>query len=391
MTIKKSLFATALAAVALSVSAQKTAGIETETVTAPESKTVYNVVPGWYVQAQFGGQYTLGETSCGKLMSPNFQVGVGYNFGKVIGARFAVNAWQSKAGVAEGNTNLEWKWNYVAPMFDATFNLSNLISGVNPNRLVDVSAFVGAGVNIAFGNDEANALYNAGNVMYLKNNWEGTKISGLGRVGALVDFKVSKKVSVNVEFSANMLSDQYNSKRAHNVDWYFNGLVGAKYTFGKVYKATKVELPKQIVYKDKIVEKVVEKIVEKPVEKKVLYTRFDTVQVNREERQPLHMEIFFNLAGFKLMGSEAQKVKEVANYLNKWSDAKLTIMGLCDKGTGTDAINIPLSEKRALLVKDLLVKQYGIPADRIVTKGLGSSIQPYEVPELNRVAVCEAE
>lgn len=394
MNIKKTLFAAALASFCLGVSAQ-TEDIETEVVKGPEEKTVYNVVPGWYVQAQFGGQYTLGESDFGKLISPNAQVGVGYNFGKVVGARFVVNAWQSKGAstlaISGAPHEYKWKWNYVAPMIDATFNLSNLISGVNPKRLVDVTAFVGGGVNIGFNNGEANAinnaLYDAFPVIYpgldqgLRLCWDGTKVRGVGHAGAIADFKVSKKVSVNLELAVTGLTDSYNSKKAGNIDWYFNALVGAKYNFGKVYKAKKIVYEPRIEYREKIVEK----IVEKPVEVKVVETK--TVAA----RPKLHVEIFFNLAAYKLLGSDAMKVKEAANYMKKYPDAKLTIVGLCDKGTGTDAINNPLSEKRANLVKDILVKQYGIPADRIEAIGKGSTEQPYDIPELNRIAICDAE
>ena len=57
-------------------------------------KTVNVFTPHWYAQAQIGGQYTLGEIGFGKLLSPNAQVGIGYNFNKVVGARFECMAEQ---------------------------------------------------------------------------------------------------------------------------------------------------------------------------------------------------------------------------------------------------------------------------------------------------------
>ena len=88
---------------------------------AQEAKTVNVFNPHWYGQVQIGGQYTLGEIGFGKLLSPNAQLGVGYNFNKVVGARLSVNAWQSKAGWnVAGMDQQKWKWNYVAPMVDAT-------------------------------------------------------------------------------------------------------------------------------------------------------------------------------------------------------------------------------------------------------------------------------
>ncbi len=373
MNIKKSLSIALLAAAAATVSAQE------------EAKTEYVFNPHAYVQAQVGGQYTLGEIGFGKLLSPNAQIGVGYNFHKVVGARFSVNAWQSKGGSCINGETYKWKYNYVAPIIDVTFNLSNLISGVNPNRLVDVTLLIGGGVNIGFNNGEAADASAAINNLILadtyaqsqalRNLWDGTKVRGVGRAAVAVDFKVSEKWTVGAEIQANAISDTYNSKKADNVDWYFNGLVGVKYNFGKTYTTKKIE--PTIVYRDRVVEK----IVEKPVE----------VVKNVAETQPLRMDVFFNLAGSKLLASEAQKVGEVAEYMKKYPESKVTITGLADKGTGTDAVNVPLSQKRANIVKDMLVKKYGIAESRITAEGKGSSEQPYTIPELNRVSICVAK
>lgn len=380
MNIKKSLFMTLLAGAAVSANAQE------------EAKTEYVFQPHAYVQAQFGAQYTLGEIGMGKLISPNAQIGVGYNFGKVVGARFIVNAWQSKGGSEIQGETYKWKYNYVAPIVDVSFNISNLISGVNPNRLVDVTAYLGGGVNIAFSNDEAvdvnDALTSAyGPAMqqseyvagqYLRHLWTGTTARAVGHAALAADFKVAKRWTVGAEVSANVLTDTYNSKKAGNADWYFNGLVGVKYAFGDTYKEKKTEpAAPQIVYRDRIVEK----IVEKPVETKKVETAVE----------PLRMDVFFNISGSKLLASEAQKVGEVAEYMKKYPDSKVTITGLADKGTGTDKINIPLSKKRADVVKNLLINKYGIAADRITAEGKGSSEQPYTIPELNRVSICVAK
>lgn len=374
MNIKKSIFMAVLASSALCASAQ-------------EAKTEYDFVPHWYVQAQVGGQYTLGEISFGKLVSPNAQIGVGYNFGKVVGARFVVNAWQSKAGSKIQGETYKWKYNYVAPMVDLTFNLSNLISGVNPNRLVDISAFIGGGVNIGFKNDEANDVNKALSSKYdlsaytdqsqlLRYCWDGTKVRAVGHAGLQADFKVTKNLSIGLEVAANVLNDHYNSKKAGNADWYFNGLVGVKYAFGNTSKARKIEpVEPQVIYRDRIVEKVVEK----------------PVEVKKVEVEPLRMDVFFNISGTKLLASEAGKVGEVAEYMKKYPDSKVTITGLADKGTGNDKINIPLSQKRAEIVKNTLINKYGISADRISAEGKGSSMQPYTINELNRVSICVAK
>lgn len=202
------------------------------TASAQEADKTVNVFnPHWYVQAQVGSQYTLGEIGFSDLISPNAQVGLGYNFNKVVGARLSFNAWQSKAGQKVQNTTYKWKWNYVAPMVDATFNLSNLFCGFDPNRVVDFGVFGGIGANIAWGNDEAadaqkailanKTVSNATSVGVhapLEYLWDGSKAHFAARLGANVDFRVSEKVKIGVELSANTLSDRFNSKKAGNPD-----------------------------------------------------------------------------------------------------------------------------------------------------------------------------
>ena len=124
--------------------------------------TEYVFQPHWYITLQGGGQYTLGEGKFGDLLSPTAQIGVGYNFTKVVGLRLAVNAWQSKGVIKLDDNDIatgleyegKWKWNYVAPSLEFTFNLSNIVCNYNPNRLLNVYALIGGGANIGFKNDE---------------------------------------------------------------------------------------------------------------------------------------------------------------------------------------------------------------------------------------------
>ena len=156
----------------------------------------------WFVSAHGGMQYTLGEASFGDLLSPAVQVAGGYQFTPWLAARLSVGAWQSKGGfngyMLNGvATNTTYKYNYVAPAVDVMFNLSNAIFGYNPGRVFNVSAFVGGGANVGFGNGEANDLAAAGYDM--RYNWTGTKVRAVGRGGLDLDFRVSERVSLGIE------------------------------------------------------------------------------------------------------------------------------------------------------------------------------------------------
>jgi hypothetical protein len=79
-----------------------------------------------------------------------------------------------------------------------------------------------------------------------------------------------------------------------------------------------------------------------------------------------------------------QKVKDIADYLNKYPNATVEITGYADKGTGNATINKNLSAKRAQAVVDALTKNYGVSASRIKSDSKGDTEQPFEEAILNR-------
>ena len=339
-----------------------------------------------FLDLQGGAQYTLGEAKFGDLISPNVQLGLGYQFSPVFGMRLQANGWQSKGGWAgfranPGETpyNATYKFKYVAPGVDFMFNLSNLFCGWNPNRVLNVTAFLGGGANIAWDNDEVNELAttikntSAYNLEYL---WDGTKVRPYGRAGLELAFKVSKSVSLMIEGNANVISDKYNSKKAGNPDWYFNALAGLRINLGK--SATKKEKPVEPEPAPAPVQKVEEPapapapVVEKKVEE-------------------IRRDIFFTINSNKISEKENKKILEVIDFLVKYPEAKVVVTGYADKGTGNDRVNDRIAAKRAAAVVWMLEKRYGIPAERITEESKGARVQPFAENDMNRVSIMIAK
>ena len=341
-----------------------------------------------FLDIQGGAQYTLGEAKFGDLISPNVQLGLGYQFSPVFGMRLQANGWQSKGGwsgfranLGETPYNATYTFKYVAPGVDFMFNLSNLFCGWNPNRVLNVTAFLGGGANIAWDNDEVNELAatmkktSAYNLEYL---WDGTKVRPYGRAGLELAFKVSKSVSLMLEGNANITSDKYNSKKAGNPDWYFNALAGLRINLGKSYtkKAKPVEepapapAPKQEYVAPKPEPKPA------PVEKKV---------------EEIRRDIFFTINSYKIAPAEEAKIREVVDFLGKNPEAKVVVTGYADKGTGNDRINDRIAAKRAAAVVWMLEKRYGIPAERITEDSKGARVQPFAENNMNRVSIMIAK
>uniref|UniRef100_UPI003FEF659B OmpA family protein n=1 Tax=Segatella copri TaxID=165179 RepID=UPI003FEF659B len=362
------------------------------TASAQEADKTVNVFnPHWYVQAQVGGQYTLGEIGFSDLISPNAQVGLGYNFNKVVGARLSFNAWQSKGGQKVNTTTYKWKWNYVAPMVDATFNLTNLFCEYNPERIVSVGVFGGIGANIAWSNEEAatakagimsnykNSSENPLEYLWKKPDGKGSKAFFAARLGANVDFRVSERVSLGLEVSANTLSDHYNSKKAGNPDWYFNALVGAKIALGKTHTTKTIPAPKPV-----------EKIIERVIEKQVVPAPAPVETKKEVAAKEFRLDIFFTIGNSVIAKSQASKITEIVNYMKENPDAKITLTGYADKGTGSDAINDKVAARRAQTVYNALAAK-GVAKSRMIKKSAGSRVQPYSENEMNRVTICIAK
>lgn len=343
-----------------------------------------------FLNLQGGAQYTLGEAKFDKLLSPNVQLGLGYQFSPVFALRLQANGWQSKGGwngyelARTGNPyTADYKFNYVAPGLDLMFNLSNLFCGWNPNRVFNVTAFLGGGANIAWKNDEVNAiaktLKNLDNYQ-LQNLWDGTKVQPYGRGGVELAFRLSDAVSFLVEGNANILSDKYNSKKADNPDWYFNALAGFRINLGKTYKKVEAPAPEPAPVQEYVeptpaptpAPEVKEEVVEKKVE-------------------PFRRDVFFLINSAKIRNSEADKIQEMVDYLNANPNAKVSVTGYADAGTGNNRINDRLARLRAQIVVKTLKEKYNIPADRIISDSKGSRVQPFAVNNKNRVTICIAE
>lgn len=83
----------------------------------------------------------------------------------------------------------------------------------------------------------------------------------------------------------------------------------------------------------------------------------------------LGSDLLFDVGQAKLKPSGVRAIESVARFMRERGERKIAIEGFTDN-TGPEALNQRLSERRALAVRDALVKQ-GIDAERIEARGLG--------------------
>jgi peptidoglycan-binding protein ArfA len=91
--------------------------------------------------------------------------------------------------------------------------------------------------------------------------------------------------------------------------------------------------------------------------------------------------IAFGNDGFSLTPADDQILTQVSDKLKACPTARATLNGYTDN-SGTEAINIPLSNQRAQRVADFLVA-HGVPGTQLVVKGLGSvnPVAPNDTPD----------
>ncbi len=94
--------------------------------------------------------------------------------------------------------------------------------------------------------------------------------------------------------------------------------------------------------------------------------------------------MFFNINSSNIDASQELQLKSIANFIEQNPDAQIILQGYADKQTGSKDYNQNLSRKRANAVKDKLVKDYKIDANKLKVEGIGIESQPYSQYKYNR-------
>lgn len=350
-----------------------TAVVQAQTGTTAERRlTVPSVpffVPHWYVRAQGGAAYDVGEAKFTQLVSPALQLSLGYKFNEFFGLRGSLSGLWARNRYAYPEA--KYNWNFIQPALDAEVDLTNLILGWDEDRLTSIYAFAGLGVAYSFNNDDAVEADKRFGIDFQKL-WKDYRWNPVVRAGLGFDYSVTDEIAIGAEVNANMLPDHFNSKigKRDNRDWHFNALVGVKFTIGKSHGRT---------------EPVYETIY--PVTPPPAPTH-DTVFVDVPiEKISFNVNIQFLINQSVIRSNQIPKLRRLITYLNEHPRAFIRLSGYADRDTGTPEINMRLSRERAQAVSQYLMDE-GIEEWRIRRFAKGDRVQPFEIPEDNRVCIC---
>ena len=335
-------------------------------------------VPHWFMSLHAGAAYDVGEAKFSKLLSPGAQASLGYHFTPLFATRLSIGGWEARNRYAYPSE--KYKWNFIQPAVDAMVDITTLIDGWEPERFFHLYAFAGVGLNISFNNDDAvNASARMANSYklrelvqltpnYFEKLWEDSRLNPVVRAGIGADFHITDNVALGAEVNANMLPDHFNSKlgKHDNRDWHFNAMVGVKFIIGKSHGRTDPTY----------------QTVHKPVEPKE--PKFVDVPV---EKISFNVNIYFVINQSIIRTNQMAKLRSLIHYLNEHPKAFVRLSGYADKDTGTHEINMRLSVERSQVVSQFL-QNAGIEEWRIRRFAKGDRVQPFDIPEDNRVCIC---
>lgn len=355
-----------------------------------ESKKAVDEFAGhWFMQLHGGVGYTVGETSFDKLLSPAADIYVGYRFTPVWGLRAGFSGWQGKGAAIYYSE--PYSFQYLQAGVDVMADLASAISGYRRTRLFTPYLYAGAGA--AFGLDNSEILGVQPTFDVETKKWESPKVFPLGHMGCGVDIRLCDAVKIGVEIGSSVLPDAFNSKLVGNADWQLEAKAGLTFNFGlgkKSRRAAADVAPAQTFVPDsqeqaedpapaKKAEPVVQTpaVTETPVKEEAPKAEFKEVKE----------DIFFTIGKYELNAEEVSKLDDIAGILGRNPDTKVQVTGYADVKTGTAKRNMYLSKKRAEAVAAYLEGK-GIASERISIDYKGSTEQPYDTPQKNRVAVC---
>lgn len=393
--MKKILMLLAFAGVVSAASAQQTMTVTEYEVIQVQDK--YRVITNpfwsnWFFSVGGGAQVLFGNNdhigkfkdrvaptinvSVGKWVTPGLAVRMQYSGLQVKGFTHSETAPYIVGGPRDDGSYKQ-RWDYMNLHGDLMINLNALFGGYNPDRVYEIIPYIGAGWAHSYTRPRVDAAtFNA---------------------GIINRFRLSSAVDLQLELSATGLEGKFDGERGGKRD--YDGILGA--TLGITYYfptrgfqrpmpqlISEIELDQMRAQMNAMAAANMElqqqlANAQQPVE----VQETEAVVVTDANIAP--RTVFFTIGSDRLSPQAEMNLSYLAEKMKQFPDTKYTVNGYADSATGTPSLNERLSMQRAQAVKDLLVRKYGISADRL-TVAAGGGVDKFGQPILNRVVLVES-
>lgn len=347
----------------------------------------------WFFSIGGGAEATFGDNdsagSFGKRISPTLNVSVGKWFTPGLGLRLQYSGLQARGFTYDAGADYvkgtqlkdgyyKQRFDYMNLHGDVMFNLNALFGGYNQHRVYEIIPYVGAGFT-----------HN-----YSKPHREALSVNA----GIINKFRISNAFDINLELSAMGVEDKFDGEVGgdHGYDGVLSATVGLTYRFpARGFRRPMPQLISQIelaAMQDKLaamgaqnaqLKNALIQAQNQPV------AEVTETEVIVPDPDIAPRTVFFTIGSAELSPREIMNLSYLAEQMKQFPNATYTVNGYADSATGTPAFNKELSLKRAQAVKDALVKNYGIAADRLNIEA-GGGVDKFGQPILNRVVLVKS-
>lgn len=347
----------------------------------------------WFFSIGGGAEATFGDNdkagSFGKRISPTLNVSVGKWFTPGLGLRLQYSGLQARGFTYDAGADYvkgtqlkdgyyKQRFDYMNLHGDVMFNLNALFGGYNQHRVYEIIPYVGAGFT-----------HN-----YSKPHREALSVNA----GIINKFRISNAIDINLELSAMGVEDKFDGEVGgdHGYDGVLSATVGLTYRFpARGFRRPMPQLISQIelaAMQDKLammgaqnaqLKNALVQAENQPV------AEVTETEVIVPDPDIAPRTVFFTIGSAELSPREIMNLSYLAEQMKQFPNATYTVNGYADSATGTPAFNKELSLKRAQAVKNALVKNYGIAADRLNIEA-GGGVDKFGQPILNRVVLVKS-
>ena len=398
--MKKLFLVMAAAMLTASVSAQRTA------------ITGNKFGDNWYIGINAGAATPMvkflndkgDESGFMKGIAPSLGVRIGKNFTTVFGMALDMNAYFQSS--EKSGLKTKTFINYANFDLMATFNLSNLFAGyLGQPRPFEVIGLVGGGYTRVFGGTLGNGYqskwggvnlktaldfaFNLGEAKAVQLYIEPAIVFGVPAVTwgnptdkayYLTKNGLEKKFNGTLQLSVGRNYKFMNSNGTHNFK--IEELRDQAEIDGLNAKINELRADNNA--KDGKIAADAREIAD--LKKKLADCESRPAQIIEKKVETLQPVVIFRQGKSVIDPAQYASIEMIAKYLKNHPEAKVKVQGYASS-EGPAELNQKLSEKRADVVKNALIKRYKISKDRITVEGLGATDKISDERDFNRVAM----
>lgn len=321
------------------------------------------------------------DFSVGKWFSPNIGVRLMYSG---LSAKGATQTWNNSGTGGFYNTGkpvpgkdthdygylYKSDFDFLTLHADVLFDLTNIIGGYNSRRVYGCAPYVGVGWGHVYSKPHQNSV--------------------IGNVGVYNMFHLGKGFDINLDLRATITNDSFDGEVGRrDFDGIFSVTAGVSYTFKP--RGWKTRMVKVVEYDNEAVNDLRRQVAKliaanEKLEREMAGKTVDHKTVVNVGGKYL---IYFPINVSELSNADRAQLEQVADMIkNSPKGSVYTVVGYADKSTGNAEINETLSRERAQSVRNYLVNQFGIPADRLDVKWMGGvGNMFFNDPALSRVVI----